>query len=63
MNKKGAAVLKNTENIDIITKTADYKKDNEMFEKDILASDISALCGKRKKGNTDYTISPFFSTE
>jgi len=60
MNKTGAKILKNTKNIDIITKAADYKTENKSFSADISSTDIASLCGKRKKGATDYTVSPYF---
>lgn len=51
--------IKNKSDLDIITKTADYKKDNPMFEKDILASDIYDLSGDILTGaGTDFKTSP-----
>jgi len=64
IGKKGREILahvkKNTD-IDIITKTADYKKKNILFEKDILANDIFSLCAAEKnlqKAGADFTTSP-----
>ena len=64
-NEKGRELLseiKKKSNMTIVTKTADFKPcDNSMFEFDILATDLSALCcddkGKRCAG-ADYTTSP-----
>lgn len=60
MNKIGASVLKNIKDIDIITKVADYTKENEMFLADLRATDIAALCGQNKRGCKDFTTSPVF---
>lgn len=62
LNKTGAAVLKEAaakSDLDIITKTADYRyTPDSMFEKDILATDLQALCG-RKKASVDFTTPPY----
>ncbi len=60
MNDNGAKILGNTDNIDIISKTADYRRDNEMFNTDIRATDIASLCGQNKRGCMDFTTSPVF---
>lgn len=60
MNSTGAKILreiKSKSSLDIITKTADYKKDDVSFQKDILATDMFALCSDKKMG-MDYTKSP-----
>ena len=61
MNNIGTEILrqiKNNSDLDIITKTADYKKVNPVFDLDIRAQNIFALCGGNKKGNADLTTSP-----
>lgn len=51
--------IKKNSSIDIITKTADYKKANLMFEKDILASDIYDLSSDiLQGGGCDFKTSP-----
>jgi len=60
MNSTGAGILKEIKNkstLDIITKTADYQKNDIAFQKDILATDIFALCCNKKIG-IDYIKSP-----
>ena len=60
MNSTGAKILKEIKNkstLDIITKTADYQKDDIAFQKDILATDMFALCSNKKIG-MDYIKSP-----
>lgn len=62
MNKKGMAALKEIKSrssLPIISKTADYKEKNPMFEADIRATDIAALCESGdKKAAKDFTQSP-----
>lgn len=62
MNKKGMAALKEIKKrskLPIISKTADYKEKNPMFEADIRATDIAALCeSEDKKAAKDFTQSP-----
>lgn len=62
MNKKGMAALKEIKkrsDLPIISKTADYKEKNLMFEADIRATDIAALCeNKDKRGGKDFLCSP-----
>lgn len=61
MNNIGTEILrqiKNNSDLDIITKTADYKKSDPVFDLDIRAQNIFALCGGNKKGNADLTTSP-----
>ena len=57
LNSKGASILKNAKDkIEIITKVSDSSM-NEMLKKDILSTDIAALCASKKAG-MDYTTSP-----
>lgn len=62
MNETGMAVLKELKSrsaLPIITKTADYKGNSPLFEMDLRATDIAALCeAENKKGGRDYTTSP-----
>lgn len=62
MNETGKAVLKELKNrsaLPIITKTADYKGGSPLFDMDLRATDIAALCeAENKKGGRDYTTSP-----
>jgi len=60
MNKKGMAILKQIKargNIEIVTKITNSSI-NEMLKKDILSTDIAALCANQK-ASMDYTISPY----
>ncbi len=60
MNNTGKEILrdiKNKSDLNIITKVSDYKGDNIVFKKDILATDIFSICGN-KKALMDYTTSP-----
>ncbi len=61
LNSKGAAILKEakkSEDLEIITKVADASsRSAQMLRKDILATDIAALCVS-KKASLDYTTSP-----
>ena len=60
--KNGFEVLKQIKEkseLKIITKTADFKEKNEMFEKDILSSDIYDLTSDSPKGSgQDFKNSP-----
>lgn len=59
-DKMGCSILKSiSSDIDIITKTADYKGGSRLFSLDITAGDVASLCGNKTNGRTDYTISPF----
>lgn len=61
MNKNGADIIKEIKkksDLSIITKAADYKKDDVVFNADINAQNIFSLCGKKKTGNTDFVTSP-----
>lgn len=62
LNDTGAQILKNAKKntaLSIVTKTSDYKyKPGDMFSKDILATDIAALCCG-KKASRDFTQAPF----
>lgn len=64
MNKKGAEIIreiKHKSDLKIITKTADYKRNDPVFNMDIKAQSIFSLCGEVKKGNTDFTVSPIIT--
>ena len=51
--------IKSVSDIDVITKTAHYKKENIMFDKDILATDIYDLTADIPSGaGSDYKNSP-----
>lgn len=51
--------IKQKSNIKIITKTADFKDDNEMFKKDILSTDIYDLSSDKPEGaGIDFKNSP-----
>ncbi len=59
LNSKGASILKKvkqTSDMEIITKTGDAKQ-TSMLRQDIMATDIAALCLK-KKASMDYYTSP-----
>jgi predicted nucleotidyltransferase len=62
MNDNGKAALKEIKkrsDLPIITKTADYKQSNPLFEMDIRATDIAALCeNTNRQSGRDYTTSP-----
>lgn len=62
LNNIGAKIIKEaskTTSLDIITKAADYKYlPGSMFEKDVLATDIQALCAG-KKASADFTNTPY----
>ena len=55
--------IKSSSELPIIIKTADWNGDSILFEKDILATDIAALCAfdnAKKTGGRDYTIPPVY---
>ena len=61
MNSAGADILrliKQKSDLTVITKAADYTKNDPIFNADVRAQNIFALCGGNKKGNTDFTVSP-----
>lgn len=62
MNKNGRAALKEIKKrsaLPIIIKTADYKDKSPLFNMDIRATDIAALCeAKSRQGGKDFTTSP-----
>lgn len=64
MSAKGREILalaKKTATLPIITKTANFDKNNELLKKDILATDISALCCNDKSqriSGRDFLKSP-----
>lgn len=66
MNETGKAVLKELKNrstLPIITKAADYKGSSPLFDMDVRATDIAALCeNKNKKSGRDFTVSPHILT-
>lgn len=69
MSKIGCALLslsKRHASLPIITKTADFDRSNEMFRKDILSTDISALCcdnPSMRVSGRDFTTSPIIFKE
>ncbi len=65
IGKNGTRLLreiKKKSSFDIITKTADYEKENPMFQTDIKATDFASLCSddisKRYTGR-DFIMSPY----
>lgn len=53
--------IKNSSDITIITKAADYKKDDPLFITDVRATDIAALCASLPSARTagqDFTTAP-----
>ncbi len=56
--QSGCAVLNNSK-LDVVTKVSDYTRGEKLFETDITATDIAALCGKNFRAGTDFTTSPF----
>ena len=64
MNDTGKLLLreiKQKSDIEIITKTAAYNKENEMFSSDLRATDIFSLCtpaAANRSGGHDFTTSP-----
>lgn len=61
IGEKGADILrkiKQSSKLEIITKAADYKSDDKLFELDIKANDIYSMC-INKKGGLDYITSPY----
>ncbi len=65
MNEKGGKLIKRIKensDIDIITKLADYKKENRMLKTDIAATDFASLCANNidmRYSGKDYTTSPY----
>ena len=60
------AEIKEKSSLTVVTKTADYKENNEMFDKDILATDIWALssqCQEETYGAMDFVKSPYIRKE
>ena len=58
---KGKAILseiKKKSHLSLVTKTADYKEDNKMFRKDILSTDIWAICSTKGSSGLDFITSP-----
>lgn len=54
--------IKEYSSLDIITKLADYKKENEMLKTDIKATDFCSLCANNTElrySGKDYTTSPY----
>ncbi|MBO7289497.1 MAG: hypothetical protein J6V03_05820, partial [Clostridia bacterium] len=54
--------IKEKSDIDIITKLADYKKENLMLKTDIAATDFASLCANNidmRYSGKDYTTSPY----
>ena len=54
--------IKKFSDCDIITKVADYKKENKMFETDIKATDFTSLCSydiSQKAAGKDFTTTPY----
>lgn len=64
MSRVGCAVLadmKKKSAVPIITKTADFRRHSQMLQKDILATDIAALCADNpdsRRAGKDFTKSP-----
>ena len=64
VNKKGAEILKKAKkncSVPVITKAADYRETSKMFELDLRATDIAALCSpdvNMRKGGLDFKSSP-----
>ena len=64
MNRRGAEILKKAKkncSVPVITKAADYRETSKMFELDLRATDIAALCSpdvNMRKGGLDFKSSP-----
>lgn len=64
MNKTGAALLsqiKSSSDLQIVTKTADYRRDDEIFNAEVSATDLFALAStdpKKRIAGLDYKKSP-----
>lgn len=62
MNETGKSALKEIKKrskLPIITKAADYKERSFLFDMDVRATDIAALCeNENKSGGKDFTTSP-----
>ena len=55
--------IRKKSNLKIITKSADFKESNVLFEKDCLATDLWALSSENtddRKAGMDFTTSPVF---
>lgn len=66
MGRKIISEIKKKSDLPIITKTADFKENSKMFRKDLLATDLAALCSsdpKKKTGGKDFTTSPVYLSE
>lgn len=65
MSEKGGRLIKKIREkskLDIITKLADYKKDNLMLKTDIASTDLASLCANNtdlRYSGKDYTTSPY----
>ena len=64
-NTQGRKIIKQLQgNIQTIVKVADFTEKSNMFEKDLLASDIASLCCKnKKKSGIDYRTPPIYISE
>lgn len=64
-NTQGRKIIKQLKgNIQTIVKVADFTEKSNMFEKDLLASDIASLCCKNKKeSGIDYRTPPIYISE
>ena len=65
MSEKGGKLvrkIREKSELDVITKLADYKKENIMLKTDIAATDLSSLCSSNidlRYAGKDYVISPY----
>lgn len=60
-NDTGRKIIKTiSENAKIIVKVADFTDYDVIFEKDILSTDIAALCTDKKISGADYTTPPVY---
>lgn len=65
-NSVGSEILKKIKSkssLPIVTKTADFKKESILFQKDILATDIAALCAsspENRYSGKDFLNSPIY---
>lgn len=64
-NTQGRKIIKQLQgNIQTIVKVADFTEKSNMFEKDLLASDIASLCcNNKKKSGIDYRTPPIYISE
>ena len=60
--REAIAALKETTEIPIITKAADFKAD-ELFKTDVTATDLYSLAQWDKRGGKDFTTSPIYINE